>query len=275
MKLWQQAKKQGNWDPRDQRLDRDLEDWKSLQQPERDVILWLVAMFQLGKQSLLPAIMPLISIHAAEGRLEETVYLTSLLAEEARHLEMFHRFLDEVASDATDLARLRGPGLSRFLDAELPATTERLSSDVSPESQARAWVTCNLIIDGVLAQTGYRAFHEIIERTGIMPGMQRAIQYVKGDEARHLAWGTWVLARLSAEHGAAVQPAIRVQVDELAEPALAVVNDILATQPALPFGLTVEHFAEIAATQFRRRITRLETLQAMPLESLLRSSPDE
>jgi ribonucleoside-diphosphate reductase beta chain len=273
MKLWQLAKKAGSWDPRDIRLDRDTQDWKSLDPVEKQLLLNLGLLFHLGKQTVMPGILPLFGVLVSEGRLEEGIYLTSFLAEEARHYEMFHRFLVEVAKEGSDPKPVRSSAYARLLDHELPSLTSSLRADPTPVNQARAWVTHNLMIEGVLAQTGYRAFHEILERNGIMPGMQRAIQYVKSDEDRHLQWGTWVLARLSAEHGEPVRAAISDRIVELTEPALAVVHDVTTAWETLPFGLSVERFAEVAAANFRHRIASLEALRAKSLDDLMHASP--
>ena len=103
MRLWHKAKRLGVWDPRDVDLARDAEDWLGLDEEQRDVILRLTALFQGGEESVTTDLLPLMMVVAQEGRLEEEMYLTSFLWEEAKHVEAFRRFLDEVAGERTPL----------------------------------------------------------------------------------------------------------------------------------------------------------------------------
>ena len=56
-------------------------------------MLRLTSMFQAGEEAVVLDLLPLVAVVAAEGRLEEELYLTSFLWEEAKHVETFRRFL--------------------------------------------------------------------------------------------------------------------------------------------------------------------------------------
>ena len=269
MRLWHKAKKLGTWDPRDIDLSRDVEDWRRLDDGERDVVLRLTSLFQGGEESVTLDLLPLILVIAREGRLEEEMYLTSFLWEEAKHVEAFRRFLDDVAGERTDLSRYHSPSWRRIFAEELPTAMDRLRSDASPVAQAEASVTYNMIVEGVLAETGYHGFDEMLRKNGILPGMQQTIAHLRRDEARHIAYGVFLLSRLVAEHGEPVWNAIESRLNTLLEPALGVVAETFAAYDVVPFGLRMEDFADFALSQFGKRLARLEKARAQSLDEVL------
>jgi ribonucleoside-diphosphate reductase beta chain len=130
--------------------------------------------------------------------------------------------------------------------------------DSSVEAQADASVTYNMIVEGVLAETGYHAYHEALTRNGILPGMQQAARLLKQDESRHLAYGVYLLSRLVAEHGEPMLTRIQDRMATLLEPAIGVVMEVFQYYDPIPFGLTVEHFSDFALSQFQNRLERIQ-----------------
>jgi ribonucleoside-diphosphate reductase beta chain len=269
MRLWHKAKRLGTWDPRDVDLTRDAEDWCGLNEEQRDVILRLTALFQGGEESVTMDLLPLMMVVAQEGRLEEEMYLTSFLWEEAKHVEAFRRFLDEVAHERTDLTRFHGPQYVQLFGEELPGAMGRLRHDASPAAQAAASVTYNMVVEGVLAETGYHAYDQMLQRNGIMPGMQQIIGHLRRDEARHIAYGVYLLSRLVAEHGDAVWGTIEQRLNELLPLAMGIVGEVFEPYPVPPFGLKLEDFVDFALSQFSKRVARLEKARGQTLEDVL------
>ncbi len=262
MRLWHKSKKLGIWDPRDIDFSQDRRDWLGLDLQEQDTLLRLSSLFQAGEESVTVDLLPLIMTMAEERRLEDEIYLTAFLWEEAKHVEIFRRFLDEVAEDRSDLSRYHTPSYQVIFGEALPLALARLRHDRSPVAQAEASVTYNMIVEGVLAETGYHAYHAILERHGIMPGMQQAVALLKRDESRHLAYGVYLLSRLVAEHGEPVWEAIQSRMGLLLEPALGVVSEIFAAYPAMSFGLEIGEFTDFALAQFQARSQRIERARA-------------
>ena len=269
MRLWRKAKRMGIWNPDDIDLGQDRADWLRLSELERDVLLRLAALFQGGEEAVTLDLLPLIRVVAREGRLEEEMYLTSFLWEEAKHVDAFRRFLDEVAEDRSDLSRFHTTSYRRIFLTELPEALGRLETDASPAAQARASVTYNMIVEGVLAETGYHAFYATLERNGILPGMLEIVGHLKADESRHLAYGVYLLSRLVAEHGEPIWREIESHMARLLEPALAVVSEIFDAYETMPFGLELEEFTDFARDQFQRRVERVEKARRQTLEDVL------
>jgi ribonucleoside-diphosphate reductase beta chain len=168
---------------------------------EQDAILRQCSLSQAGRGSVTRDLLPLIEVVAGEGRIEEVLYLTSFLWEKGKHVEGFYRFFDEVPQDHSDLNRFHGPASRKLFYEELPATMSRLRKNSSVVAQVRASVTYNLIVEGMLAETGYHGLTTVLTMNDLMPGMQQFIAYLKRDESRHIAFAIYFLSRLVAEHG--------------------------------------------------------------------------
>ena len=271
MRLWHKAKKLGVWDPRDIDFTQDARDWARLSELERTYLLQLAALYQAGEEAVTLDLLPLIMAVARDGRLEEEMFLTSFLWEEAKHVETFQRFITEVAGSHADLSGFHVPSYRTIFYDELPRSLDRLREDSSPVALAEASVTYNMIVEGVMAETGYHAYHLILERNGIMPGMQQAMGLFKRDESRHIAYGVYLLSRLVAEHGDPVWEAIENRMNALILPAVAAISEFwdetLARGP-MPFGLELDVFVDFAFSQFQKRFARIERARSLTLEQL-------
>lgn len=271
-RLWHKAKRLGVWDPMDIDFTQDRQDWLALAPEEREVLLHLTSMFLGGEESVTLDLLPLIGVVAAEGRLEEEMYLTTFLFEEAKHVEAFRRFLDEVACEHTDLGRYHGPAYQSIFGEALPQALGRLRQDPSPLAQAEASVTYNMIVEGVLAETGYHAYFAVLEARNIMPGMREVVGKLKQDESRHLAYGVYLLSRLVAEHGEPIWQAIENRMNTMLPLAVNMIGEIFAPYDPMPFDLELTRFVDFATHQFQRRYERIYKAQGQRIEDVLRDA---
>lgn len=259
MKLWEKAKKYGTWNPNDIDFSQDAEDWKKLDEVEKDYILRLVASFQAGEEAVTLDLLPLIMAIAKDGRLEEEMFLTSFLWEEAKHVDGFNRFVSTVLGEEdVNLEYLMVDAYKEIFYKILPNTMNALLTDPSPINLAKASVTYNMIVEGVLAETGYFSFHATLEKQGIMPGMLEFTAKLKQDESRHIAYGIFLISRLVAEHGEPVWNAVQEQMNMLMVPTLQIIDEAYNIYEVMPFGLNVQMFNDYAMDQFQKRFARIE-----------------
>ena len=257
MRLYQKAKRFGTWDPYELDFGRDREDWARLSADEQASILQITSLFQAGEEGVTLDLLPLIMVIAEEGRLEEELFLTTFLFEEGKHVEFFRRFLDEVCGARGDLHGFHTDTYRLIFYEELPQAMGRLRDDRSPEAQIRAAVTYNMIVEGVLAETGYRSYFLALERNRLMPGLRQGISHVKRDESRHIAYGVHLLSRLVADDPELWQIA-RTRMDELLPHALSFIEETFAGYgPVSPFGVRLEELSEFAQGQFQKRLDRI------------------
>jgi len=257
MRLFEKAKRFGIWNPTALDFAPDHAHWQALSEPERDVILRLTALFVAGEEAVTLDLLPLIKVVASEGRLEEEIFLTSFLWEEAKHTDFFERFLREVPGVAgQDLSHYHSDTYRTLFYDLLPTALNRLNVDTSPEAQLVASVTYNMIVEGVLAETGYHAFFTMLQRNNIFPGTIEGVQKLKQDESRHITYGIYLISRLVAEHPDLWQVA-EDTMNNLFPVALGVIQEIFAPYDPVPFGLDINDFIGFAAMQFRKRFARI------------------
>jgi len=278
MRLYEKAKRLGIWNPSDIDLSKDKADWSTLKADEQDLILRLLAMFVAGEEAVTLDLLPLIQVIAKESRIEEEIFLTSFLFEEAKHTDFFRRFLDETLSPSpaggglgvrSDLTSFHTDNYRAIFYDALPSALSTLETDSSPSAQIRASVTYNMIVEGVLAETGYHAFFTMLERNDLLPGLRKGIALLKQDESRHIAYGVYLLSRLVAENPAEWD-VLDAQMNDLLPASIGVIGDAFAAYEVVPFGLVEDDFVDYAMRQFTKRFERLEKARGVSLEEINR-----
>ena len=267
MRLFQKAKRLGTWDPQAIDFSRDGADWAGFTAVEKDFILRTVALFQAGEEGVTSDLLPLIMVVASEGRIEEEIW------EEAKHVEFFRRWLDEVVGVHKDLGHFLTPSYRQLFLEELPKSLNALKTDQSTAAQIRASVTYNMIIEGVLAETGYHGFRESLEANGLLPGLLQGIQLLSRDESRHIRYGVFLLNRLinSTPDGWQV---MNERMNDLFGPAMGVIGEFWDSYDSDhgPFGQRMVTFLEFASVQFDKRMKVLERDHGKSLAEIERAA---
>ena len=270
MRLFELSKRYGIWNPREIKFTQDISQWPQFSAVEQEVLLNLLALFQAGEEAVTLDLLPLLMVMAQEGRVEEEMYLTSFLWEEAKHTDFFNRFLAEVVQVQPDLAHFTDtPSYRAIFYDTLPQIMATLLTDASPAAQMRASVTYNMIVEGVLAETGYHAFFTVLDRNDLLPGLRNGIRLLKQDESRHIAYGVFLLSRLVAAHPE-LWDEMEATMNDLLMPALGVIGDIFGRYDPMPFGLVQEDFIDFALSQFNKRLARLENARGASLPEVNR-----
>jgi len=269
MRLYEKAKRLGIWNPSDVDLGKDITDWNSFRDDEKDLVLRLLSMFVAGEEAVTLDLIPLIRVIAKEGRIEEEIFLTTFLFEEAKHTDFFRRVMDEISVDVQDLSHFHTNNYRTIFYEALPSVLSALDLDPSPAAQIRASVTYNMVVEGVLAETGYHAFFSMLERNDLMPGLRKGISLLKLDESRHIAYGIYLLSRLVAEHPHEWNT-LDTQMNNLLPLAIGVIGDTFAAYDIVPFGLVEDDFVSFAMGQFAKRFERLEKARGASIEEVIR-----
>ena len=253
------------WDPADIDFSRDREDWESLTELERDWAARLCAEFIAGEEAVTQDIQPFMTAMRAEGRLGDEMYLTQFAFEEAKHTQVFRLWLDAVGI-TEDLHHYLDdlPSYRKIFDEELPASLAILSSDPSPAAQVRASATYNHVIEGMMALTGYYAWHKICVDRNILPGMRELVGRIGDDERRHMAWGTFTCRRHVAADDANWD-VFETRMNELIPLALANTTEAFALYDEIPFNLEMDEFMQYATDKGMRRFGTISSARGRPL----------
>lgn len=253
------------WNPADIDFSRDRADWEKLNDDERDFATRLCAQFIAGEEAVTEDIQPFMAAMREEGRLGDEMYLTQFAFEEAKHTQVFRLWLDAVGMTEDLQGYLEPlPAYRTMFYDELPDCLNALSSDPSPAAQIRASVTYNHVVEGMLALTGYYAWHKICVARGILPGMQELVRRIGDDERRHMAWGTFTCRR----HVAADDTNWTVfenRMNELMPLALEATVQGFALFEVMPFDLVQDEFMQYAADKGMRRFGTISSARGRPL----------
>src|ERR687892_822291 len=106
-RLWEKAK-ESFWDPKDIDFSKDAADFASFTDEQKARVIGSARGFMVGEEAVTIDILPMIRAISREGRLEETIYLTSFALEEAKHVDFFRLFFDTVGFDPSTIQPGRG-----------------------------------------------------------------------------------------------------------------------------------------------------------------------
>ena len=257
------------WNPADIDFSRDRGDWESLSDRERESATRLCAEFIAGEEAVTKDIQPFMSAMRAEGRLGDEMYLTQFAFEEAKHTQVFRLWLDAVGmTDDLHSYLDELPAYRQIICDELPASLDALTTDPSPAAQVRASVTYNHVVEGMLALTGYYAWHKICVDRGILPGMQELIRRIGDDERRHMAWGTFTCRRHVAADDAN-WTVFETRMNELIPLVLRFIEEGFALYaPDIPFGLSRDDFMQYSSDKGMRRFGTISSARGRPLTEI-------
>jgi ribonucleoside-diphosphate reductase beta chain len=279
MRLFQKSKKLGTWDGMAFDLTQDRRDWETLDQTRRDDLIGTTTLFQAGEEAVTLDLLPLVMAVARQGRLEEEIYLTSFLWEEAKHTEFFRRWLDEVPRiGGQDLHEYIGPNYRTLFFEELQTAMGRLLNDQSNEALARALTTYNMMIEGVLAETGYHSYSKLLEAGRLFPGLAGALKLISRDETRHIRFGVYML-QLLIQQDAAMWDVVQRRMEELMPIVLGIVGPPPPEEGEIPedsvFAADPDEMSRFAMTQYQRRMHVLERARGQDLAELEEEVSDE
>jgi len=272
-RLYQKAKKFGGWDPREIDFTQDVKDWQFLTGDQQEEILRLVSQFQAGEEAVTLDLLPLIMVIAKEGRLEEEMYLTTFLYEEAKHTEFFRFFLNEIGQTG-DLSRFHSDTYRTIFYSILPDAMEKLQHDHSPEALAEASTVYNMFVEGVLAETGYFSFYESLAKANVMPGLMKGIGLLKRDESRHIGYGTFLLQRLIAEHPHLFD-LVQNKMNQLAPLAAQLTQEGIGGRTHSAFGNTLDATMAFSMKQLSVRMDILARAKGKSMNEIYRTTESD
>ena len=137
----------------------------------------------------------------AHGTEEEATFLATQQVDEARHMQFYARFQDEVVADpaaiAEHVARAReqlSPAFAQVFDHALVEAHERLVANPGDAAAKVAFVTTyHLVIEATLGLTAFRFITRYLEQEGLLPVFVEGYSKIHHDEQRHIGYGVWYL----------------------------------------------------------------------------------
>jgi len=173
-------------------LDEDVEQWPALGRFARQELEAAIGQLHHAEEAVASTLAPICG--AAPTR-EDQQYLSSQLADEARHTRFFDRYRQTVMA-ASSGADETPQAFARLFDDELARRTEAVR--VSPGDE-RAWYEAvtlyHLIAEGVLALGVLRPMLAMLRELDRLPALATGVTNVLRDEVRHVRFGIHALRR--------------------------------------------------------------------------------
>ncbi|MFP6616049.1 MAG: R2-like ligand-binding oxidase [Candidatus Hydrogenedentota bacterium] len=267
MQLWEKAKKLGIWNPADIDFSQDKKDWDNLNEKQQEYILILGSQFISGEEAVTLDLLPLIKAVADGGHLEEEMFLTTFLWEEAKHIDFFHRAMSSWGIDMQNLQQYHTPSYTTYFGETFTGRMNILYDNPSPENILRASATYNMSIEGILAETGYFMWYKLMDGANILPGTREGVRKLQLDEARHIAYGVWLCSRMVAEH-----PDLFDIIPEIMDEGFVYLEKLTAETEErigeLPFDFSYDEVIAFGASQYKKRLARIEKARGRTLEEL-------
>ena len=137
----------------------------------------------------------------AYGSEEEATFLATQQVDEARHMQFYARFQDEVVAEPATVAahveRAREevtPAFRKIFDEALVEAHEQLVAAPGDLAAKVRFVTIyHLILESTLGLTTFRFATEYLSREGLLPGFVEGYSKIHHDETRHIGYGVWFL----------------------------------------------------------------------------------
>ena len=207
-----------HWDPGAIDLEADVENLLAFRDREEDLdrgawdrLIAGIAKFGAGEDAVTEDLAPLAVVLES---IDDQLFLTTQLYEEAKHADFFDRYWREVVWTVEDEAgwERSNPRDDKWFNEPYHdlfdrnrAAQYRLLEDDTPENRATAYCHYHLTIEGILAQTGYyamqRSFSDEFDETPNLPGLVAGFDNIRSDEGRHVGFGMSQLKKLIQEEG--------------------------------------------------------------------------
>jgi ribonucleoside-diphosphate reductase beta chain len=183
---------------------QDRVDWHERIPPdERFQRMYGLSSFFIGEQRVEAELGPMMRAAPDE---DMRIFLSTQIADEARHVAFFNRFYEEVGVLESDTLKERleetsahlNPKFHELFDQMLKSRVDRLAAEPDDlETLVEAITLYHMVIEGMLALTGQHFIIEFNEQAGTLPGFVEGFNNVARDEHRHVAFGARFLREMA------------------------------------------------------------------------------
>jgi ribonucleoside-diphosphate reductase beta chain len=213
------------WSPFEVDLETDRRQWAEMAGPDRELVFWVLSSLMVAEERITTKFSGLVGAHGSE---EEATFLATQQVDEARHMQFYARFQDEVVASPAEIgahvSRAREqltPAFRRIFDEALVEAHERLVAAPGDLATKVRFVTIyHLILESTLGLTTFRFVTAYLEQEGLLPGFVEGYSKIHHDETRHIGYGVWFLretVRSDAAMGDVVRATLRDLLPSVAE----------------------------------------------------------
>jgi ribonucleoside-diphosphate reductase beta chain len=256
------------WSPFAVDLAPDRAQWPRLPAAQRDLVLFVLSSLMVAEERITTKFSGLVGAHGSE---EEATFLATQQVDEARHMQFYARFQDEVVAEPAligahvERARAQVSGAFRHIfDVALVQAHDRILAAPGDLAAKVGFVTLyHLVLEGTLGLTSFKFITDFLNAEGLLPGFVAGYSRIHHDETRHIGYGVWFLratVRAHPEAAGVVRSTLRDLLPSVAE-SLKPPGDGAAESV---LGISEDDLRSFALTGLTRRLQ----LIGVPIESV-------
>ena len=257
------------WSPFDVDLSADEQQWPELDPDVREIIYFALSSLMVAEERITTKFTGLVAAHGSE---EEATFLATQQVDEARHMQFYARFRDEVVAEpraiAAHVERAReqvSDSFRQIFDEALVEAHERLLAAPGDLAAKVRFVTLyHVVIESTLGLTSFKFVTDYLDDSELLPGFVEGYSKIHHDEQRHIGYGVWFLreaVRERPELADTVRETLRALLPAVAE-SLKPPGDGDGSGDLL--GVTQDEIREFALSGLSRRLKII----GVPLDSL-------
>jgi ribonucleoside-diphosphate reductase beta chain len=257
------------WSPFDVDLSTDEKQWPALDPDVREIIYFALSSLMVAEERITTKFTGLVAAHGSE---EEATFLATQQVDEARHMQFYARFRDEVVAEpqviAAHVERAREQVSDSFRqifdEALVEAHKQLLTAPGDFAAKVRFVTLYHVVIESTLGLTSFRFVTDYLNQSELLPGFVEGYSKIHHDEQRHIGYGVWFLreaVRDRPELAETVRETLRQLLPAVAE-SLKPPGDEDGSGDLL--GVTQQEIREFALSGLSRRLKII----GVPLESL-------
>ena len=186
------------WSPFTIDLTRDREQWERMEEGDRALVYWALSSLMVAEERITTKFSGLVGAHGSE---EEATFLSTQQVDEARHMQFYARFRDEVIASPESIAahveaarEQVSDAFRHIFDEELVDAHEKLVAAPDDLAAKVRFVTIyHLLLESTLGLTSFRFITEYLEEQELLPGFVDGYSKIHHDETRHIGYGVWLL----------------------------------------------------------------------------------
>jgi ribonucleoside-diphosphate reductase beta chain len=196
---------ESQWSPYDVELADDQAQWPALNREQQGLLYFALASLMVAEERITTKFSGLVAAGASE---EEVTFLATQQVDEARHMQFYARYQDEVVASPAEVAahveRAReqvSDAFREIFDAALVQAHERLLAMPGDLTAKVTFVTLyHLIIEATLGLTSFKFITDYLKHNELLLGFVEGYTKIHHDETRHIGYGIWYLRETVRDH---------------------------------------------------------------------------
>jgi ribonucleoside-diphosphate reductase beta chain len=193
------------WSPFAIDLDADRNQFPALADEQRGLVHFALSSLMVAEERITTKFSGLVAAHGSE---EEATFLATQQVDEARHMQFYARFQDEVVAEpaviAAHVERAReevSDSFRQLFDVALVEAHEQLvAAPADLAAKVRFTTIYHQILEGTLGLTSFRFVTGYLSDNDLLPGFVDGYSKIHHDETRHIGYGVWFLRETVKAH---------------------------------------------------------------------------